>query len=140
MTMDTEQTAGTLGFFFGKILERYGYARQNLGFGGHHEIYQYFDSLKRLFETSEAVRTRRTVRVVASYGKGNWATIPWVSLLDSRETASTQRGTYVVYLFREDGEGFYIKLAQGVTEAERGLGARAFEALAEQADRIRDEV
>ena len=138
--MGSETVAGTLGHYFTRILERYGFARQNLEFGGHHEIYQYFDSLKRLFESSAAVKKRSFLRVVASYGKGNWATIPWISLLDSRETTSTQRGTYVVYLFREDGEGFYIKLAQGVTETERELGVRAFEVLATQAERIRSEV
>lgn len=138
--MALELDADSLGYYFDKILERYSYARQNLDFGGHHEIYQYFDAIKRLFESSAPVKRRKSVRVVASYGKGNWATIPWVSLLDSRETTSTQRGTYVVYLFREDGNGFYIKLAQGVTEAERELGARAFSVLAEQAGRIRAEV
>ena len=130
----------TLGYYFSKILERYGYARQNLDFGGHHEIYQYIDSIKRQLEGSHPVKKRSFIRLAASYGKGNWATIPWVSLLDTRETTSTQRGTYVVYLFREDGEGFYVKLAQGVTSAERELGARAFEVLAAQAQRIRTEV
>lgn len=138
--MGLEPATERLGHYFSKVLERYGYARQNIDFGGHHEIYQYFDSIKRGLESSPPVTQRPFLRVAASYGKGNWATIPWVSLLDSRETTSTQRGTYVVYLFREDGAGFYIKLAQGVTTAERELGARAYDVLAAQADRIRAEV
>jgi hypothetical protein len=75
--------------------------------------------------------------VVASYGKGNWATIPWVSLLDDRETRTTQDGTYVVYLFADDGRGVYVKLAQGVTKVEKELGAKASTVLEEQATRIR---
>jgi len=138
--MASELQADSLGYYFDRILERYGHARQNLEFGGQHEIYQYFDGLKRLLESSKPVRSRDTIKVAASYGKGNWAFIPWVSLLHRQETTSTQRGTYVVYLFREDGAGFYIKLAQGVTSAERELGVGAFSVLAEQADRIRGEV
>lgn len=45
-----------------------------------------------------------------------------------------------MYLFREDGAGFYIKLAQGVTSAERELGAKAFDVLAAQAARIREAI
>ena len=138
--MGLEPATEMLGYYFSKVLERYGFARQNLDFGGHHEVYQYFDSIKRGLEGSPPVTERKFLRVAASYGKGNWATIPWVSLLDSRETTSTQRGTYVVYLFREDGAGFYIKLAQGVTTAERELGARAFDVLTAQAVKIRAEV
>jgi hypothetical protein len=138
--MEAEPAKQSLGYLFGRILERYRYARQNLEFGGHHEIYGYFEALKQGLEASAPVRQRSPLRVVASYGKGNWATIPWVSLLDIRETTSTQRGTYVVYLFREDGDGFYIKLAQGVTDAERELGARAFESLMARAETIRGDI
>jgi hypothetical protein len=138
--MDAEPVERSLGVLFAKILERYRYARKNLEFSGHHEIHGYFDALKQTLEASAPVRRRSSLRVVASYGKGNWATIPWVSLLDIRETTSTQRGTYVVYLFREDGDGFYMKLAQGVTETEREVGSRVFESLSERAEAIRYEV
>lgn len=130
----------SVGYYFAKILERYSYARHNLEFGGKHEIYNYFDGLKKGLEASAAVKNRPAVRVVASYGKGNWATIPWVSFLDSRETTSTQRGTYVVYLFREGGEGFYIKLAQGVTDTEHEFGAKAFDVLAKRAEELRSAI
>ena len=75
---------------------------------------------------------------MSSYGKGNWAATPWISLLDDRETQATQRGTYVVYLFREDGKGCYLKLAHGVTEVEKKHGAQAAKVLAEQAKAIRE--
>ncbi len=126
--------------YFKRILERYRFVRQNLPFGGRHEIADYFDGLKRAIEATGAVKGRPSLRVVASYGKGNWATIPWVSLLDSRETTSTQRGTYVVYLFREDGQGVYIKLAQGVTETHNLHGAGAFRILEERAKLLRQQV
>lgn len=135
-TVDVDSIGGN----FRRILERYRYARQTLPFGGRHEIADYFDGLKRALEATEAVMRRPSFRVVASYGKGNWAAIPWVSLLDSRETTSTQRGTYVVYLFREDGQGVYIKLAQGVTDTQKAHGAGAYKVLAERAEFLRREV
>lgn len=56
------------------------------------------------------------LKVVAGFGKGNWATIPWLSVLDERETDSTQRGIYIAYLFSETGGEVYLTIAQGVTE------------------------
>jgi 5-methylcytosine-specific restriction protein B len=119
------------------ILQRYGSARQQLAFGGHHEIKELFTQARKLFATSRPVTEYPHVHVVASYGKGNWATIPWISFLDDRETRTTQSGTYVVYLFKEDGQGCYLKLAQGVTAAEKTHGAKAPEILAAQAAAIR---
>jgi 5-methylcytosine-specific restriction protein B len=119
------------------ILEKYGPARANEQFGGNHEIKELFTQSRRILEALDGVKRRAHLHVVASYGKGNWATIPWISLLDDRETRTTQDGTYAVYLFREDGKGCYLKLAQGVTSAEKELGARAAEVLAERATTVR---
>lgn len=119
------------------ILERYGAARKTEKFGGHHEVREVFDQARRLLSASAPVSSRPHLHVHASYGKGNWATIPWISILDDRETTTTQDGTYVVYLFREDGKGCYLKLAQGVTKPERELGAKAFVELAGRAEKIR---
>jgi MrcB-like, N-terminal domain/TIR domain len=65
---------------------------------------------------------------------GNWARVPWAACLDQRETTTTRRNVYVVYLFREDMSGVYLTLNQGVTaytgqfgraEARAKLRARA---------------
>lgn len=119
------------------ILQRYGPVRQSMPFGGHHEIKELFTQARMLFAQAPPVASRPHVHVVASYGKGNWATVPWISFLDDRETRTTQSGTYVVYLFKENGEGCYLKLAQGVTAAEKEHGARAGEFLASRAALIR---
>lgn len=119
------------------ILERYGQARATADFAGHHEIRELFDRARRLIAASEPVSSRASLHVVASYGKGNWATVPWISVLDERETRTTQEGTYVVYLFREDGKGCYVKVAQGVTRVENELGASALTVLTERAAALR---
>ena len=124
---------------FQAILERYHDARANQAFAGNHEIKELFGEARRILEESEIVRDFPHVRVVSSYGKGNWATIPWISFLDKRETETTQDGTYVVYLFREDGKGLYVKLAQGVTAPQKALGAKAADVLEERAAKIRSQ-
>ena len=122
---------------FRLILERYHDARTTQSFGGNHEIKELFTDARRILEESPPVKANANLKVVASYGKGNWATIPWISILDTRETETTQNGTYVVYLFREDGKGLYLKLGQGVTALEKKHGAAALEVLAVQAAAIR---
>lgn len=61
--------------------------------------------------------------IKASIGVGNWASVPWLSMLDPRITSSTQDGVYPVYLFREDGSGFYLSLEFGSTELKKRFGS-----------------
>jgi len=60
--------------------------------------------------------------VEASPGAGNWASVPWVSILDPEITTSTQGGIYPVYLFKADGSGVYLSFNQGTTEPRNVLG------------------
>jgi MoxR-like ATPase len=57
--------------------------------------------------------------ITGSVGQGNWAVVPWVAIMNSNITTSTQRGYYIVYLFSEDMKRLYLTLAQGVTESTR---------------------
>ncbi|WP_433747841.1 MrcB family domain-containing protein [Falsibacillus pallidus] len=54
--------------------------------------------------------------VTGSVGQGNWASVPWIAIMNKEITTSTQRGYYIVYLFSEDMKRLYLTLAQGVTE------------------------
>ncbi|PWV98525.1 dynein-related subfamily AAA family protein [Paenibacillus cellulosilyticus] len=54
--------------------------------------------------------------VQGSVGKGNWATIPWIAIMNEQITKSTQYGEYLVYLFAEDMSAVYLTFLQGVTE------------------------
>lgn len=53
--------------------------------------------------------------VKASVGAGNWANVPWLSILSPKITTTTQDGIYPVYLFKADGSGCYLSLNQGIT-------------------------
>lgn len=47
---------------------------------------------------------------------GNWAQLPWIGIFNPKITKSAQSGYYLVYLFKEDMEGVYLSLNQGVTD------------------------
>jgi MoxR-like ATPase len=106
-------------------------------FGGSHPA---AEALKR---AAEALQQRlppsvAQARVKSSVGQGNWATVPWIAVLDPRETNTTQRGTYPVLLIPEDLRGVYLTLAQGVTQLKRDRGkAAAYAALSERAQTLR---
>lgn len=63
-------------------------------------------------------------RVYGSPGKGNWATVPWVAVLDREVTNSTENGYYIVYLFNADMSGFYLSLALGWTQYKNQFGVK----------------
>jgi 5-methylcytosine-specific restriction protein A len=54
-----------------------------------------------------------------SAGQGVWAKGPWVGIFDPLVTSTAQGGYYPVYLFREDMQGVYLSLNQGMTEARK---------------------
>ncbi|WP_339283754.1 DUF3578 domain-containing protein [Oceanobacillus sp. FSL K6-3682] len=65
--------------------------------------------------------------VKGSVGQGNWATVPWLAIMNKSVTTSTKRGYYVVYLFSEDMERLYLTFAQGVTDSTKSEMARVNE-------------
>ena len=122
------------------ILEKYPNARATTSFGGQHEIRASFEKLKESISSLEFIKNNQNLLVKYSYGKGNWAQTPWIAILDQRETTTTQKGTYVVILFRGDGDGCHLKLGQGVTEItdEFGFGANAVGELQRRAQEVRN--
>ncbi|MDX1620318.1 MAG: DUF3578 domain-containing protein, partial [Nitriliruptorales bacterium] len=115
------------------------YASPDRGaFGKDSPVYQAFMEAGEELEDLEPVAERESLRVKASAGTGNWASVPWIALMDQRETSSTQHGIYVVYLFREDMSGVYLTFNQGVTQLYSDHGAQeARNVLHERADEAR---
>lgn len=118
------------------ILNQYNEAKKGK-FSGSHPINAHFDSLRQHLADA-GVKNAPLVSVDYSIGKGNWATVPWISFLDSRITNSTVSGVYAVLLFRADMSGFYLTLNQGVTKPLDELGAaKGKEFLLQTADNVR---
>lgn len=79
------------------------------------------------------------LKVQGSVGQGNWATVPWIAIMDNRVTTSTQRGEYIVYLFSEDMSSVYLTFNQGVTEPKNERGKpEAYKYLQHKVDEVRD--
>jgi 5-methylcytosine-specific restriction protein B len=104
------------------VLKQYPAARQT-PFTGTHPINGVFQTLTQSLQSSSCVKEFPTLHVRSSTGQGNWARVPWIAILDERNTTTIQSGVYCVFLFREDGSGVYLTLNQGVTEPLRRLGA-----------------
>jgi hypothetical protein len=118
----TKRIATTLTEGLEAVLNQYPAARKT-PFAGSHPINAVFHGLAQSLQSSDRVKEFPTLRIRFSTGQGNWARVPWIAILDDRKTTTIQSGVYCVFLFREDGTGVYLTLAQGVTEPLGRLGA-----------------
>lgn len=109
------EPSGDIRLLLERIFASYGDARER-SWTGQDPVNLLFRDLERALAALEPVSRRPTIKVKASTGLGNWAGVPWIALLDSRETNSTQSGVYPVLLFRENMTGAYLTIAQGVTQ------------------------
>jgi energy-coupling factor transporter ATP-binding protein EcfA2 len=83
----------------------------------------------------------KDIRVQGSVGQGNWATVPWIALMDKRITETTQHGEYLVYLFAEDMSAVYLTLNQGVTEPIKEKGRKeGYVYLQNKVDELREQL
>jgi 5-methylcytosine-specific restriction protein A len=80
------------------------------------------------------------VVVEGSAGRGNWATVPWISVFDPAITTSATRGYYVVYLFHASEPVVHLSLNQGTTAVREEFGNRAREVLQDRATLMRTRV
>ena len=119
-----------------RFVELYPAARQ-VPFTGEHEACEALRAAASAL--GERLRTALPqAKVKPSVGQGNWARVPWIAVLDARETDTTQRGTYPVILIPESLDGVYLTLAQGVTELKQQLGRRgAYDEMHRRADVLR---
>ena len=105
---------------FSKVMSRYPHARDCEAFKGN--------SLGNVVRNKIPIALRNsntlcdTYIVKGSVGQGGWAAIPWIAIMDSRITTTTQNGIYIVYLFSEDGSAVYLTLNQGCTELIKQVG------------------
>ena len=106
-----------------EILDNYKSARKD-SFSTSHPICQNFKAFSRSLGNTTLLESFPTIKVDWSNGKGNWATVPWIVLLDHRVTTTTQEGVYCVLLFREDMSGVYLTFNQGVTNLHKKLGTK----------------
>ncbi|MFB6159470.1 MAG: MrcB family domain-containing protein [Candidatus Nanohalobium sp.] len=82
-----------------------------------------FRSIKGAGEVVEKkLKDRDNLKVKASAGMGGWTVIPWIAIMDERETKSTKNGLYAVYLFDVAEGTAYLNLGLGVKDLEDAKG------------------
>ena len=72
-------------------------------------------------QPQELVASEKVVSYFVAHGTkfpGAWAGTPWVSVLDTRITSTTQRGVYAVYAFSKDAKRIFLSLGIGVTNTD----------------------
>ncbi|QRV14896.1 DUF3578 domain-containing protein [Haloterrigena salifodinae] len=82
------------------------------------------DIEERIPDKIRQILDDENLAVKASAGKGRWTSIPWIAILDPRETNNIQEGIYAVYLFEPQEDRVTLTLNQGVTEIKNDLGTR----------------
>jgi hypothetical protein len=87
-------------------------------------LWNSMSDVKTRIEQFPAVKNRPDLVVSISVGQGNWATVPWIALLNARITKSTQEGVYIVYLIAAELDRIFLTLNQGTTNLVRELGHR----------------
>ena len=105
-----------------------------------HPVAPVFAELERLLAAARPVLARPMLRLRWSMGRFNRpARIPWLAMLDRRETRSVRYGLYCDYLFREDMSGVYLSFSQGVAAMTDAYGTGAArELLAADCRALRD--
>jgi len=72
---------------------------------------------------------------------GNWSQLPWIGIFDPNVTKGAQSGYYIVYLFREDMQGVYLSINQGVTDLRNKYGdKKAIEILRDNVKEFRNKI
>src|SRR5262249_1636117 len=80
--------------------------------------------VKARLEMFPAVRNRSDLLVNIGIGQGNWASVPWIALVNTGVTRSTQEGIYIVFLISHDVGRIFLTLNQGTTNLVQELGQR----------------
>jgi len=107
-------------------------------FGRGHPVWQPLERAAILLTESAPMTARPTLKLNWSAGKGVLSSIPFIALLDNRETHNPQSGVYCVYLFRQDASGVYLTFNQGVTQLVQQNGKRrAYDILRARVETLR---
>jgi hypothetical protein len=88
------------------------------------QFWNAMSEVKTRLEQFPSVQARPNLLVNISVGQGNWATVPWIALLNTKITKSTQEGIYVVFLIATELDRIFLTLNQGTTNLVRDLGQR----------------
>ena len=91
-------------------------------------------------EIKDLFKNREDLIIKGSMGSGNRNAYPWISILNRNVTVTTQKGLYVVFLFKKDMSGFYLTLNQGITNFRNLYGKDRYQNAQKVSDYFRSEI
>ena len=109
---------------FGEMLDKLELARRH-PFREVPDLWQIMREIQTRLDSLGSLARRPHIVTKWSLGKGSWANVPWIALLNRNATTSTQSGTYVALLVSENLSAIYATLNQGITELVNELGQKA---------------
>jgi hypothetical protein len=136
-TTELRRVSGSVQRSFETILSQYERVRRDERFGKTCSLWVEFQNIAASLRSAPDVARFKNIVIQWSAGRGNWATVPWVAALDSRETSKTSEGVYLIYLFRADLSGVYLTLNQGASWLMAGSGGRGNMQLRQRASQLR---
>ncbi|MGX9977219.1 MrcB family domain-containing protein [Staphylococcus gallinarum] len=69
----------------------------------------------KMVEELKSIKELNDYEIKGSIGNGQFASVPWVAIMNPDVTDATTKGFYIVFLFSADGEKVYLTLNQGAT-------------------------
>ena len=73
------------------------------------------DNLEKSIKSMNDYQDSSRFKVTASVGKGNWAHVAWVCVMDRSITETTMNGVYISMLFDKSLKTLFIGLGLGVS-------------------------
>ena len=108
---------------FQKVLDEY--IDDNVKVDSTSDVYNTL--IRQIPSALHKMLNRKEFHIKGSMGQGNKTLYPWVAIMNKNITTTTQKGLYIVYLFKKDMTGFYITLAQGITNFENLYKSKKYE-------------
>ncbi|MDG5762085.1 DUF3578 domain-containing protein [Natronococcus sp. A-GB1] len=137
-TLPSQNTTLSLSELFERVLSTYPVEQIGEGLTAHEAR---TDIEQRIPEAIRELLPNHKIEIKSSAGKGRWTSIPWVAVMDPRETTRIQEGTYVVYLFEPQEDRVTLTLNQGVTALKNDVGIKeARQQLTSTAEKVRKEI
>lgn len=114
---------------FRQMLDQYPTAR----YGPRHKHHTVFALMRAIRQSHqkhiESCSTEHLVRASTGIG-ATWANVPWLAVLDPRETDTAQDGRYVTAMFSADGSALVVAICWGTQRLRREHGKQATTMLA----------
>lgn len=105
-----------------QVLGTYLQSRTKEKFGTQSSVWPHFKKLEQNITQFLNTLGQPDLFCYFGAGQGQFASVPWVGILDKRETDNSKRGVYCVYLFAADMSSVYLALTQGTSDAIAQVG------------------